>query len=178
MKKQVFSFILLFIVLQVAAKPGKFDLWGVNVSEPHPEITSCKIKELSDKTVFSEVKITAYAYTYATNKNEEGYSCYYGDEEACFSKTAELLTKKFGQPLAVYAIDEANSLSVKPAFFRIWKYDKDDKHYVFLLFGSGNGMTLDVNHYISERQSKAFILSTIRSFHFTVKQDLLFYLEK
>jgi hypothetical protein len=176
MKKQGLLFLFILIALQVNA--GKFDLWGINVSDPHPEISSCKVKELPDKTIFSEVKITAYSYTFATNKNEEGYSCFYGDEDACFTKAAEIITKKFGQPLNIYTYDEGNTMTTKPAFFRLWKYDKDDKHFVMLLFGSGEGMTFDVNHYVSERQSKAFILSTIRSFHFAIRPDLLFYLEK
>ncbi len=168
-----------FAILQAfQSKAGKFDLWGINVAEPHPEISNCKVQELTDDAIFSEVKISAYTYTFATDKEHEEYSCYYGDENACFSKAAEIITKKFGAPLDVYVYDEGITNTVRPAFFNIWKYDKDDQHYVLLLFGSGEGMTLDVNHYFSERLSKSFILSTVRSFHFSIRPKLLFYLEK
>ncbi|MBK9329923.1 MAG: hypothetical protein IPM95_11625 [Sphingobacteriales bacterium] len=175
--KKYFLFCL-SLLLAILTKAEKFDLWGVNVSEPHPEISNCKVQELSDNAIFSEVKISAYSYTFATDKGLEEYSCYYGDESACFSKATEIITGKFGAPLDVYVYDEGITNTVRPAFFNIWKYDKDDQHYVLLLFGSGEGMTLDVNHYFSERLSKAFILSTVRSFHFSIRPKLLFYLEK
>ena len=176
MRKNVLICISLLLTFQ--SKAGKFDLWGVNVAEPHPELSFCKVKTLTDNSIFSEVKTSAYSYTFATDKAQEKYSCYYGDERDCFYKASEILTKKFGQPLDVYVYDEGVTNTTRPAFFNIWKYDKDDQHYVLLLFGSGEGMTLDVNHYFSERLSKAFILSTVRSFHFSIRPNLLFYLEK
>ena len=153
-----------------------FNFWGLDISKSHVEISGCLVEELKDNTIFSKVKITADTYTFANERPV--YSCYYGDEIACFSKATEIIGSKFGNPLEVYTYNENNPFSTKASFFNIWKYNQDDQHYVLLLFGSGEGMTLDVIHFVSEKRLRQYILSTINSFHFSIKPELNRYLDK
>ena len=103
---------------------------------------------------------------------------FYGDEQSCFLKATEIITSKFGTPLEIYSFIENNPYSLKAPFINIWKYNKDDQHYILLLFGSGEGMTLDVLHFVTEKKLRSFILSTIKSFHFSVKPQLYNYLDQ
>lgn len=173
-----FSVFLVLLLFVIKTNAGPLDLWGIDITKSHPEITWCKVEQLDDNKIFSQLKICADGYTFANDRTIPVYSCFYGDENACFLKATEIISIKFGAPLDVYSYNENNPYSVKAPFLNIWKYNKDDQHYVLLLFGSGEGMTLDVNHFVSERKLRAYILSTIKSFHFSVKPILYNYLDK
>lgn len=174
MRTILFSALLLFSCF---AEGKEIKLWGIDISDTHPEISgNCKVIDLNDQTIFEHVKVTANAYTFANDK--PNYTCWYGEESACFSKVTEYLTSIFGKPLEVYTHDKGNTFTVKPAFFNIWKFDSGNQHYLLLLFGSGEGMTLDVNLYSSEARSAASILNFLRCFHFSIKPELQRALEK
>jgi len=177
MLKRISVYLVLFL-LAIKTNAGPLDLWGIDITKSRAEITWCKIEQLEDNKIFSQLKICAEGYTFANDRTLPVYTCFYGDETACFLKATEIISSKFGDPLDVYSYNENNPYSVKAPFLNIWKYNKDDKHYVLLLFGSGEGMTLDVIHFISERKLRAYILSTIKSFHFSVKPILFNYLDK
>lgn len=172
--------ILFFFFVSIAALPCKassnFDLWGIDISKTHLETSGCKVEKIEDDKIFSQLKICMDGYTFANDRPV--YTCFYGDEAACFSKATEIITAKFGFPLDVYSYNSINPFSVRAPFFNIWKYNKDDRHYILLLFGSGEGMTLDVLHFATEKKLRAYILSTIKSFHFSVKPTLYNYLDQ
>lgn len=155
---------------------GNLDLWGIDVTKIHPEISWCTVKQLEDNKIFSQLKICSEGYTFANDRPV--YTCFYGDEQSCFLKATEIITSKFGTPLEIYSFIENNPYSLKAPFINIWKYNKDDQHYILLLFGSGEGMTLDVLHFVTEKKLRSFILSTIKSFHFSVKPQLYNYLDQ
>lgn len=155
---------------------GNLNLWGIDITKSTYEIAGCKVEKIEDNKIFSQLKICREGYTFANDR--EVYSCFYGDENACFQKATEIITTKFGEPLEIYPYIENNPYTTKAPFINIWKYNKDDRHYVLLLFGSGEGMTLDVLHFVTEKQLRGYILSTIKSFHFSIKPQLYLYLDK
>lgn len=175
MRKIIFFLAVSIIAFQCKAA-GNLDLWGIDITTTNLEIAGCKVEKIEDDKIFSQLKICTDGYTFANDRPV--YTCFYGDEAACFSKATEIITSKFGFPLDVYTYNSNNPFSARAPFFNIWKYNKDDKHYVLLLFGSGEGMTLDVIHFITEKKLRAYILSTIRSFHFSVKPTLYNYLDQ
>lgn len=170
--------LLIFLSVRIFISEAKeIKLWGVDITDPHPEISgSCKVMDLQDNTIFEHVKITANSYTFAND--QPNYSCWYGEESLCFSKVTEYITGIFGKPLEVYAYDKGNTFTVKPSYFNVWKFDAGDKHFMLLLFGSGEGMTLDVNLYPSEKKTRSSILNFLKSFHFAIKPELQTFLER
>lgn len=166
----------LLLLCGLRANASNLDLFGIDITKEHQEMNGCSVEKLDDDKIFSQLKICAEGYTFANDRPV--YTCFYGNETDCFAKATEVVTTKFGAPLEVYAYNADNPYTTKAAFFNIWKYNKDDQHYVLLLFGSGEGMTLDVMHFVSEKKLRAYILSTIKSFHFSVKPLLFNYLDK
>lgn len=174
MKPYILSIVL--ILQGFLLNAGNPELWGIDVTKSPVEISGCKVEQLEDTKVFSQLKICSEGYTFANDRPV--YSCFYGDEASCFAKATEVVSSKYGEPLEVYSYNTDNPYSARTPFFNIWKYNKDDLHLAIMLFGSGEGMTLDVLHFTSEKKVRGFILSTIKSFHFAVKPVLYNYLDK